>query len=75
MSIKLVKFHHGDGHRIFINPDQVCAVDYDHGTVIQTADGIGYHVSEPLFDVIEKLTFTGKGKPIMRTGCSTPQKL
>lgn len=62
--IKLIKFH-CNGSRVFINPEQVCSV----GDAIRTTDGIEYHVDEPLFDVIDKLTFTGKGKPIIKGTC------
>lgn len=65
--IKLVKFHYRNKQRIFINPEQVCAV---YGNVtIRTADGVAYDVNESLFDIIEKLTHTGKGKPKVLNSC------
>ncbi len=62
MAIKLIKFH-TDKKRLFINPDNVCAVYQGDGTRINTVDGVSHKIDEPLFDVVEKLTFTGKGKP------------
>ena len=65
--MKLIKFHYKDKQRIFINPEQVCAV-YG-GVIIRTTDGVMHHVNEPLFDVIEKLTHSNKGKPIIKGSC------
>ncbi len=62
MAIKLIKFH-VDKKRLFINPDNVCSVHQGKGTCINMVDGDSYEIDEPFFDVIEKLTFTGKGKP------------
>ena len=66
--IKLIKFH-CNGNLIFINPIQVCSVCQGHGTIIRTMDGVETIVEEPLFDVTEKLTRTGKGKPIIKGSC------
>ena len=66
--IKLIKFH-VNKKRIFINPDNVCAVYQGDSTTINTVDGASYKIDEPLFDVVEKLTFTGKGKAKVLNPC------
>lgn len=67
--IKLVKFHLTEGGRIFINPANVCSVYENDGSCICMLSEVKHNVKEPLFDVIAKLTHTGKGKPIIQNPC------
>lgn len=64
--IKLLKFTCND-QRLFINPEHVCSVQQGDFTIIRMIDSVEYHVSEPIFEVVEALKRNPVGKSIIKS--------
>ncbi|MGE0544178.1 MAG: hypothetical protein AB7R89_28765 [Dehalococcoidia bacterium] len=63
MAVKLVQFTMQNDQTIWVNPEQVIAVEHEGDGAVLTTAGLGIHVTEPPELVVKKLQGQWPPKP------------